>query len=155
MQSWECLHFHRAKQLFLSCYVDDYKMAGKKENIAPMWASLRKEGIDLEPPVSLSENVYLGCGQKAIKPNMDIVNQKREMFQRICHSKQFGKPISSTEGDLMEKTSQGPSADDSVSNLTKKNRKRKIKQKKHPLPCFLGGTLSGLKVERFQHTHTK
>ena len=74
----------------MSCYVDDYKMAGKKENIAPMWESLRKEGIDLEPPVPLSQNVYLGCGQEVVKPNMALSSQKREMFQRICHSKQFG-----------------------------------------------------------------
>ena len=84
--SWECLYFHRAKQLFLSCYVDDYKMAGKKENIAPMWDSLRKEGIDIEPPVPVNQNVYLGCGQKVIKPNMALKAQKREMFQRICAS---------------------------------------------------------------------
>ena len=29
--SWECLYVHRQKQFFLSAYVDDYKMAGKKE----------------------------------------------------------------------------------------------------------------------------
>ena len=132
-------------------------MAGKKENIAPMWGRLRKEGIDLDPPVPLSKNIYLGCGQKVVKPNMDIVNQKREMFQRICHSKQFGKPISSTEGDLTEKTSQGPSADDSVSNLTKKQKQKKKKknQKEIPTALLAGGALNGLKVERFQHTHTK
>ena len=95
VQYWECLYFHRAKQLFLSCYVDDYKMAGKKKNIAPMWDSLRKEGIDLEPPVALNQNVYVGCGQKVVEPNMALISQKREMFQRICHSSEFGKPSSS------------------------------------------------------------
>ena len=37
VKSWECLYVHRARKLFLSAYVDDYKMAGLKENIAPMW----------------------------------------------------------------------------------------------------------------------
>ena len=37
---WECLFVRREKQLFLSIYVDDFKMAGKKENLAPMWAPL-------------------------------------------------------------------------------------------------------------------
>ena len=30
VKSWECLYVHREKQLFLSAYIDDYKMAGKK-----------------------------------------------------------------------------------------------------------------------------
>ena len=33
----ECLFVHRAKGLFLSVYVDDIKLAGKKQNIDPMW----------------------------------------------------------------------------------------------------------------------
>ena len=31
--NWECLFFHREKGLFLSVYVDDIKLAGKKHNI--------------------------------------------------------------------------------------------------------------------------
>ena len=92
--SWECLFFHRAKQLFLSCYVDDYKMAGKKENIAPMWDSLQKEGIGLEPPVPLNQKVYLGCGHKVIEPNEALINQN------FYHSTEFGKPTSSAGGPL-------------------------------------------------------
>ena len=34
---WECLFVNRAKGLFLSVYVDDIKLAGKKQNIDPMW----------------------------------------------------------------------------------------------------------------------
>ena len=30
---WECLYVHREQQLFLSVYVDDFKMVGKRENI--------------------------------------------------------------------------------------------------------------------------
>ena len=36
---WECLLAHKEHQLFLSVYVDDSKMAGKAQNIAPMWNS--------------------------------------------------------------------------------------------------------------------
>ena len=61
VKSWECLYVHREKQLFLSAYVDDYKMAGKKANIAPMWDTLRRMGLDLEPAVPLKATVYLGC----------------------------------------------------------------------------------------------
>ena len=34
--NWECLFVHREKGLFLSVYVDDIKMAGKKQNLDPM-----------------------------------------------------------------------------------------------------------------------
>ena len=34
--NWECLFVHREKGLFLSVYVDDIKLAGKKQNINPM-----------------------------------------------------------------------------------------------------------------------
>ena len=33
----ECLFVHREKGLFLTVYVDDIKLAGKKQNIHPMW----------------------------------------------------------------------------------------------------------------------
>ena len=35
--NWECLFVHREKGLFLSVYVDDLKLAGKKQNLNPMW----------------------------------------------------------------------------------------------------------------------
>ena len=37
VSNWECLFVHREKGLFLSVYVDDIKLAGKKQNIDPMW----------------------------------------------------------------------------------------------------------------------
>ena len=37
-----CLFVHREKGLFLSVYVDDIKLAGKKQNINPMWKVLNK-----------------------------------------------------------------------------------------------------------------
>ena len=42
----ECFFVHREKGLFLSVYVDDIKLAGKKQNIDPMWKVLNKE-VDL------------------------------------------------------------------------------------------------------------
>ena len=34
--NWECLFVDRREGLFLSVYVDDVKLAGKKQNIDPM-----------------------------------------------------------------------------------------------------------------------
>ena len=49
--NWECLFVHREKGLFLSVYVDDIKLAGKKQNLDPMWKGLNKE-VDLGEPTS-------------------------------------------------------------------------------------------------------
>ena len=40
VHNWECLFVHRQKGLFLSVYVDDMKMAGKKQHLDPMWKLL-------------------------------------------------------------------------------------------------------------------
>ena len=48
-------------------------MAGVKANISPMWAHLRKLGLELEPAVSLKSNVYLGCSQREVEPVHDII----------------------------------------------------------------------------------
>ena len=34
--NWECLFVHREKGFFLSVYVDDIKLIGKKQNLDPM-----------------------------------------------------------------------------------------------------------------------
>ena len=64
---WECLCVHREKGLFLSVYVDDFKMVGKSENMEPMWRLLGQH-LDLEPETELSDNVYLGCTQRMTEP---------------------------------------------------------------------------------------
>ena len=61
--NWECLFVHREKGLFLSVYVDDIKLAGKKQNLDPMWKLLNEE-VDLGEPTSFFDHVYLGCTQR-------------------------------------------------------------------------------------------
>ena len=51
---------HREKGLFLSVYVDDIKLAGKKQNLDPMWKILNKEG-DLGEPTSFLGHVHLAA----------------------------------------------------------------------------------------------
>ena len=79
--NWECLFVHREKGLFLSVYVDDIKLAGKKQNIDPMWKVLSKE-VDLGESTSFFDHENLGCTQ--IKDNeirKDIVDNYRTMFE--------------------------------------------------------------------------
>ena len=74
--NWECLFVHRGKGLFLSVYVDDMKLAGKKQNLDPMWKVLNKE-VDLGEPTSFFDHVYLGCTQRKCEISKDIVDNYR------------------------------------------------------------------------------
>ena len=76
----ECLFVHRENGLFLSVYVDDIKLAGKKHNIDPMWNVLNKE-VDLGEPTSFLDHVYLGCTQRQCEVSQDIVDNYRTMFE--------------------------------------------------------------------------
>ena len=71
---------HRKKGLFLSVYVDDIKLAGKKQNIDPMWKVLNKE-VDLGEPTSFLNHVFLGCNQTQCEISTDIVDTYRTMFE--------------------------------------------------------------------------
>ena len=77
---WECLFVHREKGLFFSVYVDDIKLAGKRQNINPMWNVLNKE-VDLGEPTSFLDHVYLGCTQRQCEISKDIVDNYRTMFE--------------------------------------------------------------------------
>ena len=68
------------KGQFLSVYVDDIKLAGKKQNIDPMWKVLMKQ-VDLGEPTSFLDHVYLGCTQRECETNKDIVDKFRSMFE--------------------------------------------------------------------------
>ena len=78
--NWKCLFVHREKGLFLSVYVDDIKLAGKKQNLDPMWKVLNKE-VDLGEPTSFLDHVYLGCTQRQCEVSQDIVDNYRTMFE--------------------------------------------------------------------------
>ena len=43
--NWECLFVHREKGLFLSVYVDDIKLAGKKQNLDLMWKAKQRSRV--------------------------------------------------------------------------------------------------------------
>ena len=80
VSDWECLFVHREKGLFLSVCVDDITLAGKKQNINPMWKLLNKE-VDLGEPTSFLDYVYLGCTQRQCKISKDIVDNHRNTFE--------------------------------------------------------------------------
>ena len=55
-------------------------MAGKKQNINPMWKVLNKE-VDLGEPTSFFDHVYLGCTQRQCEISTDIVDNYITMFE--------------------------------------------------------------------------
>ena len=61
-------------------YVDDIKLAGRKQNISPMWKVLNKE-VDLGEPTSFLDHVYLGCTQRQFEISRDFVDNYRTMFE--------------------------------------------------------------------------
>ena len=61
-------------------YVDDIKLAGKKQNLDPMWKVLNKE-VDLGEPTSFLDHLYLGCTQRQCEISKDNVDNYRAMFE--------------------------------------------------------------------------
>ena len=68
------------KGLILSVYVDNIKLAGKKQNITPTQKILVKD-VDLGEPTSFLDHVYLGCTQRQCQRSKDIVDNYRTMFE--------------------------------------------------------------------------
>ena len=60
--------------------MDAIKLAGKKQNIDPMWKLLNKE-VDLGEPTSFLDHVFLGCTQRQCEISKDIVDNYRAMFE--------------------------------------------------------------------------
>ena len=60
--------------------MDDIKLAGKKQNIDPIWKLLNKD-VDLGEPTSFLDHVFLGCTQRQCQISKDIVDNYRTMFE--------------------------------------------------------------------------
>ena len=103
VSNWECLFVHREKRLFLSVYVDDIKLAGKKQNISPTWTILMKY-VGLGEPTSFLDHVYLGCTQRDVRKAriLWIVTEVCSNLgflpglQKNCQKKTTGKPDAET-----------------------------------------------------------
>ena len=90
IEAWPSCYFHSKLRLFLSVYVDDFKMSGPVPNLDKGWELIRR-GIKLEPPVTAS--LYLGCmhefsekqSVRAVTYNMeDYLRSTVEAYQKLC-----------------------------------------------------------------------
>ena len=68
------------RRIILVCVCGWHKLAGKKQNINPMWKLLNKE-VDFGAPTSSLDHVYLGCTQRQCEISNDIVDNYRTMFE--------------------------------------------------------------------------
>ena len=84
----ECSFVNRARGLFLSVYVDDIKLARKKQNINPTWKIFMKD-FDLGEPTSFLDHVYLGCGQRECQIRKDNVDNYAT--EKLSETKTTGK----------------------------------------------------------------
>ena len=78
--NWECFFVNREKGIFLSVYVDDMKLARKKQNIDHMWKVLMRH-VDLGEPTSFLDHDYLGCSQRDCATNHNVVDNSRSMYE--------------------------------------------------------------------------
>ena len=85
--NWECFFVNREKGLFLSVYVDDVKLAGKKQNINPTWKILMRD-VDLGEPTSFLDH---GCTQRECQISKGIVVNYRSMFRIKDFCRVYGK----------------------------------------------------------------
>ena len=60
--------------------VDDIKLAGKEQNINPMWKVFNKE-VDLGEPTLFLDHVHLGCTHRQCERSKDSVDKYRTMFE--------------------------------------------------------------------------
>ena len=80
VSNWECLSVHREKGLFLSVYVDDIKLVGKKKTLVRCGKHSIKKPNWENQHLSLIMNTW-GCSRSQCETSKDIVNNYRTMFE--------------------------------------------------------------------------
>ena len=89
-------------------YVYDMKLAGKKQNIDPMWKIPMKD-VDLGEPTSFLDHVYLCCTHRECQTSKDTIDNYRHLFEskisagakeKLPYSEKLGANISSWSYDM-------------------------------------------------------
>ena len=80
-------------------------MAGKKQNMAPMWKKLMKD-VDIEEPTSLLDHVCLGCTRRKCKPSEIIIRNIQRSLNHVFLLEQLRNHQDGT--NLARKLQRGP-----------------------------------------------
>ena len=75
---------HRKKELFLSVYVDDITITGKKQNVAPMWKMMKK--VDIDEPTSFLYHENLRCTLREYRANESATLKRNVRITYFCRS---------------------------------------------------------------------
>ena len=86
-------------------YVDDFRMSGKTENLAPMWKKLGEQLVP-EPAVPSHSNTYLGCNQRPVDLDEAVVKEKANLFTSLL--KPTGERTIEEEKEDCKNTTQEP-----------------------------------------------
>ena len=73
--------------MFLIIYVDDFKLAGKKENLPEAWRRIVDGGIVLDEPAGL--NHFLGCRHiksEVVRGDGSVVTTMEYDFESSLHN---------------------------------------------------------------------
>ena len=70
------------------------KMAGKKQNLDPMWKIIMKD-VDVGQPTLFLDHVYLGCIQRECQTSEGLVDSHRSMFESRISAGALGKLLCS------------------------------------------------------------
>ena len=82
---WECLFFHRQLKVFLSIYVDGFKLAGCAMGLPEALELVRKHGLKLDPPEKFGQ--YLGVGQTPTKISQAEVDMRLKHVRPLFSAK--------------------------------------------------------------------
>ena len=87
IKGWECLYLHPTLGIILSVYVDDFKVAGIKENVPKVWQMLTDPKLvnllHLDPPQDLVDNVLSRRKANDVKYQNHSL-KKRTSCARYC-----------------------------------------------------------------------
>ena len=86
---------NRKNNLFLLVHVDDIKVLGRREGLAPMWASLRKK-IELGDFTPLVDQVQLECTQRSETVDEETIRTNTDIFHRNTTSNVEETPTKKT-----------------------------------------------------------
>ena len=113
---WECLYKHPSRKVFVSIYVDDFQVAGNATEVHKTWIDLGKV-LDLDPPVTHAECVYLGYLQKSVPVDIEMLKLQEQMY---------GTLFADHDSQIVDSTETAPVA----SQLRKREAKTAAKKRK-------------------------
>ena len=81
---------------------------------------MKASGLELESSVPLCKNVYLGCGQVEVEPDLALIREKLECYERVC----YGAPSGKAESNVDELIDTSEATRDASSSPKQKSKKK-------------------------------